>query len=101
MIHVGDACQEMQAMLLKDGLMKFSILPRSVCSIPSSRFVAISSCYYACAEPVPLEQNRTEDCAPETVAERALTGTWVLDEILLAVQKGYVLVEVHEVYGLI
>jgi hypothetical protein len=32
------------------------------------------------------------------VAERALTGTWVLDEIRLAVQHGYEVVEVHEVY---
>ena len=45
-----------------------------------------------------MEQNRTEDCTHETVAERALTGTWLLDEIRLAVQKGYVLVDVHEVY---
>ena len=28
----------------------------------------------------------------------ALIGTWVLDEIRLAVQKGYELVEMHEVY---
>ena len=34
----------------------------------------------------------------ETVAESTLTGTWVLDEIRLAVKKGYKLVEVHEVY---
>ena len=45
-----------------------------------------------------MEQNRTEDCTLETVAERALTGTWVLDQIQLAVQKGYVLVEEQEVY---
>ena len=45
-----------------------------------------------------MEQNRTADCTHETVAERALTGTWVLDEMRLAVQKGYILVEEHEVY---
>ena len=45
-----------------------------------------------------MEQNRTEDCTNETDAERALTGTWVLYEIRLAVQKGYKFVEVHEVY---
>ena len=45
-----------------------------------------------------MEQNRTEDCTHETVAERTQTGTWVLDELRLAVQKGYILVEVHEVY---
>lgn len=41
------------------------------------------------------EQNRNEDCTHETVAERALTGTWVLDEIRATVEKGYILVEVQ------
>jgi hypothetical protein len=45
-----------------------------------------------------MQHNRTEDCTHETVAERALTGTWVLDEIRLAVRHGYKVVEVHEVY---
>ena len=45
-----------------------------------------------------MEPNRTEDCSHETVAERSLAGTWVLDEIRLTVQKGYTLAEVHEVY---
>jgi hypothetical protein len=45
-----------------------------------------------------MQQNRIEDCTHETVAERALIGTWVLDEIRLAVQHGYEVVEVHEVY---
>jgi hypothetical protein len=45
-----------------------------------------------------MQQNETEDCTHETVAERVLTGTWVLDEIRLAVQHGYEGVEVHEVY---
>jgi hypothetical protein len=45
-----------------------------------------------------MQQNRTEDCTHETCSERALTGTWVLDEIRLAVQHGYKVVEVHEVY---
>jgi hypothetical protein len=45
-----------------------------------------------------MQQNRTEDCTNETVAERALTGTCALDEIRLALQHGYEVVEVHEVY---
>ena len=44
-----------------------------------------------------MEQNR-KDCTHETAAEMALTGTWVLEEIRLAVKKGYKLVEMHEVY---
>jgi len=30
--------------------------------------------------------------------ERALQGTWVIDEIKLAVSKGYKILEIHEVY---
>jgi hypothetical protein len=29
---------------------------------------------------------------------RALIGTWVIDEVLLAVQKGYRILEIHELY---
>jgi len=30
--------------------------------------------------------------------ERALTGTWVLDEVRLAVEKCYKVLEIYEVY---
>ena len=40
-------------MLLKDGLMKCSILPQGVYSILSSLFAAISDCFSASADPVP------------------------------------------------
>jgi len=43
------------------------------------------------------EQN-TNDCTHETVAEIALIRAWVMDEIRLAVQKVYRLIEVFEVY---
>jgi hypothetical protein len=33
-----------------------------------------------------------------TDAERALTGTWVIDEVLLAVKKEYRILEIHEIY---
>ena len=38
------------------------------------------------------------ECAHETVAERAVTGTWFMDEVRLAVQKGYEVIEIFEVY---
>jgi hypothetical protein len=34
----------------------------------------------------------------ESVEERALLGRWVVDEVRLAVQKGYQVLQVHEVY---
>ena len=42
-----------------------------------------------------MEEIRSEGCTHETVAERALTEMLVLDEMRLAVQKGYEIVEVH------
>ena len=32
----------------------------------------------------------------ETVEERAVSGTWVLDEIRLAIQKGYEVIDIFE-----
>ena len=66
-IHVGDAYQDMQAMLLIDGLMKSAILLRGAFSIPSSRFVTISDCYSASADTVPW--NRIE---PRTALTKQL-----------------------------
>jgi len=38
------------------------------------------------------------ECCHETVSQRVLTGTWVADEVTLAVQKCYEVIEVFEVY---
>ena len=97
-IHVGDACQDMQAMILKDGLMKCSILaPRDIYH-PVIPFRCNKRLLFNVCRSCAIEENRTENCMHETVAESELTGTWVLDEIRRAVKKGYKLVEVHEVY---
>ena len=42
--------------------------------------------------------SNTEQCCHKTDEKRALTGTWVIDEVQLAVQKGYRILEIHEVY---
>ena len=97
MIQVGDACQDMQAMFLKDDLMKCSILPPRHLTNLSFRFVAVKVCYSLYVGPVPL--SRIEPSSARTKPLRkALAGTCVLDEIRLAVQKGYELVELHELY---
>jgi hypothetical protein len=44
-----------------------------------------------------MEQN-TSDCTHEAVAEKALVGTWVVDEVRLAVDKVYQLIQVYEIY---
>jgi hypothetical protein len=45
-----------------------------------------------------LEQNTDSECTHEIVEERAILGTWVVDEVRQAVQKGYQVLEVHEMY---
>ncbi|XP_018574533.1 uncharacterized protein LOC108913463 [Anoplophora glabripennis] len=44
------------------------------------------------------EHMNTSECRHNDV-ERALTGTWVTDEIVKAVEKGYRLLEIHEIWA--
>ena len=44
------------------------------------------------------EHSADGECAHETVTERALIGTWVIDEVRLAVQISYEVTEIFEVY---
>jgi hypothetical protein len=97
-IHVGDVCRDMDAMLQNDGLMMCSILPPTHLYHPVLPFRCNNRLLICLCRSCALEQNRTSACTHETVAERALIGTWVLDEIWLAVQKGNRLVKVYEVY---
>jgi hypothetical protein len=86
-IHVGDACKVMDAMLQMDGLMKCSILPPTHLHHPVLHFNCNNTLLFCLCRSCAMEQNRTSVCTHETVAARALVGTWVLDEIRLAVQK--------------
>jgi hypothetical protein len=97
-IHVGNDCLDTDALLQKDGLMECSILPPKHLFHSVLSFRCNNSLLFCLCRSCAMEQNRTEDCTHETDAERTLTGTWVLYEIRLAVQHGYKLVEVHEVY---
>ena len=40
----------------------------------------------------------TGECTHTEDTERAFTGTWVIDEVRLAVEKGYRILEIYEVY---
>ena len=42
--------------------------------------------------------SNTGDCCHKTDEEMALTGTWVINEVRLAVQKGYRILEIYELY---
>jgi hypothetical protein len=97
-ILAGDDYADTDVMLQKDGLIKCTILPPTHLFHPVLLFRYYNRLLFCLCRSCAVQQNRTEDCTHETVEERALTGTWVLDEIRLAVQHGYEVVEVYEVY---
>jgi hypothetical protein len=45
-----------------------------------------------------FEHNTTDECRHFNDAERCLDGTWVIDEVRLAVAKCYKILEIQEVY---
>ena len=47
---------------------------------------------------VRVECNFSWECVHKTTAQRSLTSTWVLDEVRLAIQKGYEVLDIMVVY---
>jgi hypothetical protein len=85
-------------MLQKEGLMKCCILPPRTLYHPVLPFRCNGRLLFCLCRTCDIEQNTQDPCQHEAVADRALTATWVIDEIRLAVGKGYRVVEVYEVY---
>lgn len=92
---MGDDCQKVPWQNL-DGLIKVTVLPPRGLDFPvlpirmHSKLMFVLC--YACAEklsPYYCDHNQ---------ALRALTGTWVIDEVKLAVSKGYEIIKVHEIW---
>jgi len=97
-IHVGVACQDTEAMLRKEGLIKCCVLPPQKLYHPVLGFRCNDRLLFYLCKSCATEKNWDGECAHETVAESALTGTWVVDEVRLAVQKGYEVIEIFDVY---
>ena len=45
-----------------------------------------------------VQTSSTGECTHTEDEDRALTGTWVMDEVRLAVEKGYRILEIYDVY---
>ena len=56
--------------------------------------------FYLCRTCVE-EQNMRGQCQHFSDAERAISGTWVLDELRVALTKSYKVLEIHEVKPLL
>jgi G:T-mismatch repair DNA endonuclease (very short patch repair protein) len=97
-IHAGDACRDTEAMLQKEGLIKCKVLPPTRLYHPVLPYRCHNKLLFCLCRACAVEQNFKDECPHETVEERALTGTWVIDEVRMAVQKGYIVVEIFEIY---
>ena len=96
-IHVGDACLDKYVMPQKEGLVKCRILPSKRLYHQVLPFRCNNKMLFCLCSSCAVEQKFEGECSHETDAERALTGTWVMDEDRRAVQKGYKVLEVFEV----
>ena len=45
-----------------------------------------------------VNMENTGECHHKTDEEMALTGTWVIDDVRLVLQKGHRILEIHEGY---
>ena len=96
-IHVADACKDKEAMLQK-GLIKCIVLPPKRLYHPVLPYRCNNKLLFCLCKSCAIQQNAENECTHETVAERALVGTWVIDEVRMAVQKGYEVIKIYEVY---
>ena len=96
-IQVGDTCKDMEACLRMDWLIMCTIVPPQKLYHPvlpyrcnnKLMFCLCKTCVQTCS---------TGECTHKEDEDRALTGTWVMDEVRLAVEKGYRVLEIYKVY---
>ncbi|CAB0040036.1 unnamed protein product [Trichogramma brassicae] len=101
-IYVGEECAQLTGgdannLANVDGLVKCKILPPRDLYIPvipvkmNSRLM-FSLCRSCCAESIKT------DCPHEDVEDRAFVGTWIVDELRKAIQKGYKILNLYVVW---
>jgi len=84
-IHVGDACRDIEACLSMEGLFRCSIVPPDKLYHPVILYRYNNKLMFCqCRKCVPIS---SEECTHTEDEDRALTGTRVMDEVRLAVQK--------------
>lgn len=94
-VYVGDDCKQLD-LNQTDGLIKCKILPPENLSLPVLPFRANNRLIFALCKQCTLERRQSE--CNHSDEERTITGTWVMDEILKALQLGYRIVEIYEIW---
>ena len=101
-VYVGEECQEITGPSKTDltrvqGLIKCCILPprnlyHPVLPMRTNEKLLFTLCQ-ACTD-----RNSKIDCPHDDEAKRAFVGTWVVDEVKVAVQYGYRILEIFEIW---
>jgi len=97
-IHVGSACAYIKAWLKMEGLLKCKIVPPTNLYHPVLPYRWDKKLLFCLCRTCAHEHNAKSECLLRSDAERCLEGTWVTDEVQLAVGKGYKILEFLEVY---
>jgi len=97
-IHVGDACKNRKDCLQMEGLIKCTIVPPKHLYHQMLPFRYNKKHLFCLCRTCVVEQNTAGECRHFSDAERAFSGTWVIDKLRLAVEKGYRILEIQEVY---
>jgi len=97
-IHVGDTCADIEDCLKMEGLIKCKIVPSTNIYHPVLPYRYDKKLLFCLCRTCVQEHNATSECQHRSEAERCLEGTWVIDEVRLAVDKGYKILEILEVY---
>ncbi|KAG8238965.1 hypothetical protein J437_LFUL018820 [Ladona fulva] len=94
-IYVGDECPPREKC---EGVIKCTVLPPRDIYHPARPYRFDGKLTFPLCRTC-LERNVQRSCPHEDEEDRAITGTWVTDEVKKAVQKGYAILAMHEIWN--
>jgi hypothetical protein len=97
-IHVGDTCANKEECLKIEDLIKCTFVPPKDLYNTVLQFRHNQILLFCICRSCVLEHNTTDECRHFSDAEKCLDGTRVIDEVRLAVNKGYKNLEIQEIY---
>jgi len=86
-VHVRDTCKDIRAYLQMDGLTKYTIVPPIDLYHHVLPFRYNKKLLFCLCRTCAFEQNMRAPYEHLSDAERAISGTWVLDELRMAVPR--------------